>query len=199
MMELISQYENGFNTMLTMFKFAVFIVVSVALYHISRESLRSYRSHGFYRFFAWEAVVALILLNLNIRAYQPSSAHHYLAIACLVLSGILGIHGFLLLHRDGRPGNQRDDPTLLTVEKTTALVTSGAYKYVRHPLYSSYLLLTWGSFLFIPSRPAGLLACVATLSVIIAARVEERENLQYFGTAYHDYMKRTTMFIPFVL
>jgi protein-S-isoprenylcysteine O-methyltransferase Ste14 len=180
-------------------RIAVFIVVSIVIYRISRISLRSFRSHGFYRFFAWEAVLVLVLLNLNIRAYQPYSVHHYMAILCLILSGVLGIHGFLLLHKEGRPDSRRDDPTLLPVEKTTVLVTAGAYKYVRHPLYSAFFLLTWGSYLFIPSWQAGLLGVVATLNVIAAAKVEEDENLQYFGAAYRDYMKRTKMFFPFVL
>ena len=104
-----------------------------------------------------------------------------------------------MLRREGRLDDHRADPTLLHIEKTTVLVTAGAYKYVRHPLYSSFLLLTWGSYLFIPSWQAGLLGVVATLNVIVAARMEEQENLQYFGAAYRDYMKRTKMFFPFVL
>jgi protein-S-isoprenylcysteine O-methyltransferase Ste14 len=185
--------------MLMIFRLAAFIIVSAALYLVSRASLRNYRSHGFYRFFAWETFLALMLLNLDIRKYQPSSAHHIMAIVCLILSGLLAIHGFQLLRREGRLDNRRDDPTLLWVEKTTVLVTAGAYKYVRHPLYSSFLLLIWGSFLFVPSRQGGLLAIVATLNVIVAARVEEKENLLYFGAAYSDYVKRTKMFIPFVM
>ena len=180
-------------------RIAVFVVASVAIYHISSSSLRNYRSHGFYRFFAWEAVLVLVLLNLNIRAYRPSSAHHAMAIVCLILSGILGVHGFYMLRREGRLDDQRADPTLLPIEKTTVLVTAGAYKYVRHPLYSSFLLLTWGSYLFIPSWQAGVLGVVATLNVIVAARMEEKENLLYFGAAYDDYMRRTKMFIPFVM
>lgn len=180
-------------------RLVVFVAVSIALYRISRPALRSYRSHGFYRFFAWEAVLALVLLNLDIRAYQPSSIHHRMAILCLTLSGVLAIHGFQLLRREGRLNNQRLDPTLLWVEKTTVLVTTGAYKYIRHPLYCSFFLLTWGSYLFIPSWHGGLLAFVASVNVIVAARVEEKENLQYFGVAYSDYMKRTKRFIPFVM
>jgi len=185
--------------MLMIFRIAVFIILSVALYLVSRTSLRSYRFHGFYRFFAWEAVLALVLLNLNIRAYQPSSTHHIMAIVFLTLSALLAIHGFQLLRRDGMLDNRRDDPTLLWVEKTTVLVTVGAYKYVRHPLYCSFLMLTWGSFLFIPSWQGGLLALLASLNIIVAARVEEQENLLYFGVAYCDYMKRTKMFIPCVI
>jgi protein-S-isoprenylcysteine O-methyltransferase Ste14 len=185
--------------MLMMFRFVAFIIVSAVIYHFSRASLRSYRFHGFYRFFAWEGFLALMLLNLNIRAYQPSSVHHNIAIVCLFLSGFLGLHGFQVLRREGRLDDQRDDPTLLRVEKTTVLVTSGAYQYIRHPLYCSFLLLTWGSFLFVPSWQAGFLAVVVTLNIIVAARVEEKENLLYFSAVYCDYMKRTKMFIPFVL
>jgi protein-S-isoprenylcysteine O-methyltransferase Ste14 len=185
--------------MLVMFRLVVFIIVSVAIYRVSRVSLRSYHSHGFYRFFAWETFLMLMLLNLNIRAYQPSSVHHVMAIICLFISGLLGAHGFQTLRKEGRLDDHRDDPTLLRIEKTTVLVTAGAYKYVRHPLYCSFLLLTWGSFLFIPSWQAGLLAIVVTLNIIVAARVEENENSLYFRAAYNDYMKRTNMFIPFVL
>jgi len=185
--------------MLMIAKLIVFFAVSTALYRISRSSLHSYLSHGFYRFFAWEAVLALMLMNLDIRAYEPSSAHHLMAVLCLTLSGLMAVHGFWLLRRDGRLNSRRDDPTLLWVEKTTVLVTTGAYKYIRHPLYCSFFLLTWGSYLFVPSWQGGVLAMVATLNVIVAAKVEERENLSYFGSAYSDYVKRTKMFIPFVV
>ena len=193
-----SQKEDH-ETMLTISRFAVFIIVSVVIYRISRPSLRSYRFHGFYRFFAWEAALALVLLNLDIRAYRPSSIHHMMAILCLLLSGFLAIHGFYLLRREGKLDDQRNDPTLLRVEKTTVLVTAGAYKFIRHPLYGSFLLFTWGSYLFIPSWQGGLLGIAATLSVIVAARVEEQENLRYFGAVYRDYMNRTKRFIPFIL
>jgi len=185
--------------MLIIFRLAVFIIVSVTLYLISRKSLRSYRFHGFYRFFAWEAVLALVLLNLDYRTYQLSSTHLIMALVTLTISALLAIHGFQLLRREGMLDYRRDDPTLLWVEKTTVLVTVGAYKYVRHPLYCSFLMMIWGSFLVVPSWQGGLLALFASLNIILAARVEEQENLLYFGTAYCDYMKRTKMFIPFVI
>jgi protein-S-isoprenylcysteine O-methyltransferase Ste14 len=185
--------------MLLMFRIVVFIIVSLVIYRVSRASLRDYNTHGFYRFFAWETFLVLMLLNLNIRAYQPSSLHHIIAVVCLMLSGFMGVHGFQLLRTEGKLDDRRYDPTLLRIEKTTVLVTSGAYKYVRHPLYCSFLLLTWGSFLFIPSWQAGVLANVVTVNIITAARMEEKENKLYFCGAYTDYMKRTKMFIPFVL
>lgn len=37
----------------------------------------------------------------------------------------------------------------------------------------------------------------ATGFLLATAKVEEAENIGYFGTAYRAYMKRTKMFIPF--
>ena len=48
-----------------MFKLFVFVVVSAVIVYVSRASLRVPRSHGFYRFFAWEVILALTLLNLD--------------------------------------------------------------------------------------------------------------------------------------
>jgi len=88
---------------------------------------------------------------------------------------------------------------LLWVEKTTVLVAVGAYKYIRHPLYCSFFFVTWGTFLLFPSLPGSALVGIATISLIMAAMAEEKENIQFFGAAYCDYMKRTKRFIPFVV
>jgi len=54
-----------------MFKLIVFIVLSACLIYLSRASLRVPRSHGFYRFFAAESVLALVLLNLDHWFLEP--------------------------------------------------------------------------------------------------------------------------------
>jgi protein-S-isoprenylcysteine O-methyltransferase Ste14 len=35
-------------------------------------------------------------------------------------------------------------------------------------------------------------------NLIITAKKEEIENIQYFGEKYREYMKHTTMFVPFI-
>lgn len=43
-------------------------------------------------------------------------------------------------------------------------------------------------------------AVIASIFLIIAtSRVEENEYLSDFGEAYREYMKRTKMFVPFIL
>jgi protein-S-isoprenylcysteine O-methyltransferase Ste14 len=86
----------------------------------------------------------------------------------------------------------------LKVPQTTQLVTTGAFKYIRHPLYSSLLLLAWGVFFKHPSWIGCGVALGATAFLLATAKAEEVENVRYFGTEYHAYMQRTKMFIPFV-
>ncbi len=185
--------------MQTTFKLTIFFVASVGIFRVSRSSMHSRHFHGFYRFFAWEAIVALFLLNPDHWFHKPSRLHQEIALTCVGISSLLAIHGFQLLRKVGKPDAHRAEPALLWIERTTVLVTVGAYKYVRHPLYCSLLFLTWAVLLNFPSWPGATLAAVATVSLIAAAKVEERENLHFFGAAYGEYMKRTKMFIPFII
>jgi protein-S-isoprenylcysteine O-methyltransferase Ste14 len=180
------------------FKAIVFIVASVGIAWVSRASLRNFLSHGFYRFFAWEATLALILLNLDYWFYEPFSMHQIIAWLLLIVSLFLVIHGVQLLRMVGKPDSKRDDPSLLGMEKTTELVKVGAYHYIRHPLYSSLLFLSWGVFFKNPSWAGVFLAVISTFALTMTARMEETENMHFFGLAYQDYMKQTKLFIPFL-
>jgi protein-S-isoprenylcysteine O-methyltransferase Ste14 len=179
-------------------KWGIFLLATVELAYISRASLANPRSHGFYRFFAWEGILAMALLNVDVWFRDPFSWYQLISWALLVIAAFLVIHGAYLLRQMGRPDAQRDETPMISFEKTTRLVTAGAYHYIRHPLYSSLLFLAWGIFFKSPAWLAGLLALAVTLFLIATARMEEAEDLCYFGEAYRGYMKRTRMFIPFL-
>jgi protein-S-isoprenylcysteine O-methyltransferase Ste14 len=176
---------------------AIFVVVSAGLVRVSWSSLRVIRSHGFHRFFAWEFILALVLLNLKTWFQDPFSAHQLVAWSLLAISLFLVVHGFYLLRVVGKPDEARDEEVpMIGVEKTTTLVTVGAYKYIRHPLYSSMLFFAWGVFFKDPSWIEGVLALMTTVFLVMTAKVEEAENLRYFGSAYQKYMQQTKMFVP---
>lgn len=86
----------------------------------------------------------------------------------------------------------------LWVERTTALVTVGIYKHIRHPLYASLLYGAFGIFLKDPSLLGSVLALATSVFAFLTATVEEMEMLSKFGADYAAYMKRTTRFVPFV-
>ncbi len=182
-----------------MLKLIIFIVASAGIGYVSRASIHAPRSHGFYRFFAWEFILLLILLNMEQWFNNPFSIFQIISWILLTISIFLVVHGVHLLRIIGKPDNTRvDDVPLIGLEKTTALVSVGAFKYIRHPLYSSLLFLTWGVFFKGPSWLIGVLAITATLFLLVTAKVEEAENIRFFGDAYHKYMEQTKMFIPFI-
>jgi len=135
-----------------MWKWIVFSFLTLFLIYISRASLRVPRSHGFYRFFAWESILGLLLINEKFWFQNPFAWNQLIAWTLLFAALIPLAFGVNALRSRGKPSaNRENDPSLLAFEKTTQLVTSGIYKYIRHPLYSSLFLLTWGIFFKSPS------------------------------------------------
>jgi protein-S-isoprenylcysteine O-methyltransferase Ste14 len=179
-------------------KIIFFVAASIPLIYISRPSLKQPRSHGFYRFFAWEAVLALVMLNLDLWFVDPFSWQQLISWALLLVSVFLLVQGLRLLKEVGKPNASREDASLLGLERTTQLVTTGIYRYIRHPLYSSLLFLAWGTFFKDVGWSGGILALVSTLFLIEAALADEAECLHYFGADYAEYKKHTKMFIPYL-
>ena len=182
-----------------MIQWMIFILGSIVLTIISWKALHHPDSHGFYRFFAWEAILGLVVINIpkwfsNWTAwYQIIS--WFLLLACIVPL----VFGVESLRKRGKPGKEeRPDPQLMSFERTTQLVTDGIYRFIRHPLYSSLLLLAWGVFFKAPTQTGITLALLATLLLNATAKADEAECIQTFGSDYQEYMKRTKMFIPFV-
>jgi len=184
--------------MTSFLKAILFLIGSGGIAWFSRKSLCAPRAHGFYRFFAWECLLALFLWNAEWWFVDPFSWHQMVAWLLLAVSAFLALHGIYLLRIAGKPDDQRAETPLIGIEKTTQLVTDGAYKYIRHPLYSSLLFLGAGIFFKHPSWLAGGLLAAITVFLVMTARVEEAENCRYFGAAYREYMKGTKMFVPFL-
>ncbi len=180
------------------FKVIVFVVASAGLVWLSWSSLRDFRTHGFYRFFAFESIVVLVLLNLDYWFDDPLSINQIVSWLLLTISLFMVIHGFQLLRKVGKPNGERDDPSLIGIEKTTELVMMGAYRYIRHPIYSSGLYGAWGVFFKNPTWVGVSLAVITTIFLTLTAKMEEAENNRFFGAAYQSYMKQTKMFIPFL-
>jgi protein-S-isoprenylcysteine O-methyltransferase Ste14 len=180
----------------------IFAILSAAIAYVSRASLRVPRSHGFYRFFAWECILALFFLNfINFRQWfgDPFSVRQLISWFLLMGSIAPAVFGIQMLRTQGKPDVRRPrDVPLVWIEKTTELVTTGVFKYIRHPLYSSLLFLAWGVFFKRPSWIGGGVVLGATAFLLATAKVEELENVRYFGAAYRAYMQHTKMFIPFV-
>ena len=168
----------------------IFVLGSVLIIWISIPSLRQPGSHGFYRFFAWEIILGLFVLNLRDWFVNPSAWYQIISWILLIVCLIPIIYGVFLLRTVGKPTDE--------LEATTHLVTKGIYRYIRHPLYASLLYLAWGIFFKSPSLLDGCLVVVNTAFLYATARADEAECVVKFGGEYGAYMQKTKMFIPFI-
>lgn len=180
-----------------MIRIVLFLLLSVFFAYVSRQSLVRPRTHGFFRFFVWEALAGLFLLNVPHWIDDPFGPRQLVSWTLITVSAALALAGAHALRAYGQAGPQRKEPELYAFERTSRLVTRGIYRHLRHPLYSSLLFLAWGIFL---KRPGGAgLALAAATSMFLGwtARRDEAECRSYFGAAYDAYAARTPGFLPF--
>lgn len=183
----------------TALTFAVALTGTVFLVAISWRSLHHPRFYGFFRFLAFEAILCIIILNSRFWFRRPFAPWQLASWLLLIISLGLAADGFWLLRRIGRPSQPESGSPKFRIENTTSLVTKGAYRFIRHPLYASLLYLAWGAALKSWTLLSASLALVATIFLVATAKSEEVENARRFGNAYIDYKARTRLFIPFVL
>ncbi|MGO9162153.1 MAG: methyltransferase family protein [Streptosporangiaceae bacterium] len=103
---------------------------------------------------------------------------------------VLAVWARLHLGRNwGMPMTQRAEPEL---------VTSGPYRFVRHPIYSGLLTAMLGTALV--NNLLGLIVVAALVAYFYYCGIVEERNLAAtFPTAYPEYRSRTKMLIPFLL
>ncbi|HMF32976.1 MAG TPA: isoprenylcysteine carboxylmethyltransferase family protein [Candidatus Lokiarchaeia archaeon] len=189
---------------------SIFVGLSIVFVYLSRKALILPRSHGFYRFFVFEGDTGIILLNVPAWVSNPWSWNQILSWAFLAISIIILLDGVHFFRKFGHASENEkvDDLTPLQekiqqsqfkFEKTTSLVQTGLFKYIRHPMYSSLLFLGWGAFLKDISWVSVVLIIIVTIFVFLTARADERECIVKFGEEYKAYMQKTKRFIPFIL
>jgi protein-S-isoprenylcysteine O-methyltransferase Ste14 len=140
--------------------------------------------------------IAAVLVIILVRVFSPHAlAIHSVPVkvvgVVLFAAGLcLAIWARIYLGRNwGMPMTQKREPEL---------VTSGPYRFVRHPIYSGILLGFAGTALATNAYFAIVFA-VCLVYFIYSARVEEGIMSTAFPATYLGYRERTKMLIPFVL
>jgi protein-S-isoprenylcysteine O-methyltransferase Ste14 len=112
-----------------------------------------------------------------------------IGLAVFLLGLALAIWARVYLGRNwGMPMSRKADPEL---------VTTGPYRYVRHPIYSGIILAMIGTTIAV-----GLYWLVAVVLLgayfVYSAIMEERFMADRFPDSYPEYKRSTKMLIPFI-
>lgn len=144
------------------------------------------------------SVLALLVTAVYLIAPQ------YLAWASLpfpdwlrwVGAGIVALSGFALLQwaHAALSRNWSDRPRLLADQ---SLITSGPYRYIRHPIYTAFLLILSAPLFLSANWLVGVLWIVSTgLEVASRVRYEEALLAERFGKGFEEYTSHTGRLLP---
>jgi len=149
---------------------------------------------------AGRALVALPLL-LAVLAYLVNP--RWMAWASLALplwarwvGVVLGLLTVPVAHWVFRSLGRNVSETVLT-KHHHELVTSGPYRWIRHPLYTTGITLVLAIGLMAASWFILLFGCIVLAAIrLVVVPLEERELVTKFGRAYREYMQRTGGLLP---
>jgi protein-S-isoprenylcysteine O-methyltransferase Ste14 len=168
---------------------AVFWVYWLASAFGAKQSVRGTRR---LRFTGVTALAVFVLVRVFHGGSLAVTSPVIGAIGAVVFaSGLaLAVWARIYLGRNwGMPMTQRAEPEL---------VTSGPYRFVRHPIYSGLILGMVGTAL--ATNLLGLIIAVVLVAYFYySASVEEKNLIATFPAAYPAYRTATKMLIPFVL
>ncbi|NHI91335.1 MAG: isoprenylcysteine carboxylmethyltransferase family protein [Candidatus Lokiarchaeota archaeon] len=115
----------------------------------------------------------------------------YIGMGVLITGGILMVASRIQLGKFATP--------VIQIDKDHEIISTGLYKYIRHPMYLGGILMMTGPFLIFKSLIA--LICMLIFNIILLTkRMDKEEGMlqKGLGEQYKSYMKRTKRLIPFI-
>ena len=142
-------------------------------------------------------LVPLALLYMRLETDLLFTAQTYTKIAgwfFLISGGILNLFSMRQYSLGEFAGLQQ----LKTNENESRkqLNTKGLNAYVRHPLYTTTLMILIGFFLLIPNKAHLGILLISWIYVLIGIRLEEVKLVKEFGDEYREYQRRVPMLLP---
>lgn len=145
--------------------------------------------------YVWLASALLIGVCL---AWRPAGGEIYRNAGFLaVVHAGLQLLGILIIARAVRVIDALELAGIRPHSGSEALQIAGPYRSVRHPLYSGWLLVTFGAAHMTGDRL--VFAGISAFYLLIAMPFEERSLRRTFGDAYADYARKVRYrLVPYV-
>jgi protein-S-isoprenylcysteine O-methyltransferase Ste14 len=131
-------------------------------------------------------LIGAMLLNSTL-----SNLSSFYVIIIFILGAIIGI----LALQHNRLGNFNIRPDL---KENATLVNTGIYKFIRHPMYTSVILMAFAIFVSTPTLLEGILFILLIVVLLLKATKEEKLWMAH-EKRYKEYKRKTKYFIPYIL
>jgi len=137
----------------------------------------------------------LVFLQFGLIALMLFFSHGLLSSIPGIIIFLLGAGIGLWAINHHKRGNFNIQPKL---KEGCQLVTTGAYNYIRHPMYTSVLLMMFAVLVSTPTLLEFLFFIALIIVLVLKAK---REELLWCGhdKAYLEYKEHTKLFIPYIL
>ena len=123
--------------------------------------------------------------------FSKSFFSSFFGLAIFIVGAILGV--WAITHN--KLGNFNIQPKLREGSK---LITTGIYTWVRHPMYTSVIMMMLGFLVSTPTSIEALLWLILVAVLLLKAKREESLWLEH-DEAYEAYKNSTKLFIPYIL
>ncbi|MBB5537843.1 protein-S-isoprenylcysteine O-methyltransferase Ste14 [Rhizobium giardinii] len=179
------------------------VVWYVIRYPFERRAKRvrivSHRRSGLDRFALASALFGLAILPAFYVVTGIPRAADYPAHSWAIFVGASMFALAMWIFRRTHKELGRNWSVTLEIRDRHELVCGGPYALIRHPMYTSFLLMGLGQAFLLSNWIAGP-AGIIGFAVLFFARAdkEERMMLEIFGSRYRDYMRRTKRIIPYL-
>jgi len=159
----------------------------------------AWRAPGFRWTLLWIVVLILVISRFlfHTQGFQIFNIHARQTTILDVIGIVITIAGLLIaiVARRTLADNWSSDVEL---KKDHKLITKGAYKYVRHPIYTGITLMGIGSIIVDQSLLVTLFYLGMVAFLIYKMQKEEKLLLKHFPKEYPGYMKKTKALFPFI-
>lgn len=130
----------------------------------------------------WLSDAFIFKYSVGLNEYISLAVRLPVGIALLILSGYLARTSLNIVFNE--------------VRSEPAVIRDRVYKYIRHPMYVSEILLYLGLLLINLSIIAAIIWLLGIIFLYFICRYEEKLLLARFGADYDQYMREVAMWIP---
>jgi protein-S-isoprenylcysteine O-methyltransferase len=140
-------------------------------------------------------IIIVIIVVFEIAPHSGFLGHQF-GVAAQVVGTVLAVAGiaFAMWARLHLGSNWSGTPS---IKEGHELVTSGPYRFVRHPIYTGIIVAALGSG-FVVGAAWFVVFVVMGVNFLYRIPIEERYMMQLFPDQYPEYRKRTKALVPWV-